>query len=556
MNGSMESQCISFREIPHTTKLFSTFLEDFNRVSAYYSHPPTLAGVAAAASEVHLEPDARRSLVVVLREENASFLGGSLDPATNRSLERLASGAVAIVTGQQVGLFSGPVYSIYKALSAVRCAEEMTRRGSDAVPVFWLATEDHDLAEVNHCDWNTRAGLAHYELPSNDRHAGRRVGEIAFGKEIESLVETAVQSLEGAFAANVERALRESYKPGETYGSAYGKLMARLMVGRGIIFVDPLDVRLHRLAAPTFHRALDQSDSLREGLLARSNELDRGGFHAQVKVTRETTLLFYNIEGRREPLRSRNGKFTAGNATFSVEELHTAIDRAPEFFTANALLRPVVQDTLFPTAAYIGGPAEIAYMAQARVAYEKILGRMPAILPRSSFTIVEPPIARFLQKYGLSIREVVDNQQQLRGKMEAKALPPELSSRFDKDEAALQLLLSGYTAPLEKLDQTLLGALKSSERNIFHQFHKLKAKAARAEGFRSGVLSRHERIILDSLYPHGGLQERTLCGLPFLAAYGTELLDELSKFSCPPDSSSSIPAGSAPCAFQHHVLFL
>ena len=130
-------------------------------------------------------------------------MGGSLDPETNRNLERLASGAVAIVTGQQVGLFSGPVYSIYKALSAVRCAEEMTRRGTDAVPVFWLATEDHDLAEVNHCDWNTRAGLAHYELPSNDRDAGRRVGEIAFGEEIESLVEPAVQSLEGAFAEDV-----------------------------------------------------------------------------------------------------------------------------------------------------------------------------------------------------------------------------------------------------------------------------------------------------------------------------------------------------------------
>ena len=118
------------------------------------------------------------------------------------------------------------------------------------------------------------------------------------------------------FAEDVGRALRESYKPGETYGSAYGKLMARLMAGRGIIFVDPLDARLHRLAAPTFHRALDQSESLREELLARSNELDRGGFHAQVKVTRETTLLFYNIDGRREPLRSRNGKFTAGEFHF------------------------------------------------------------------------------------------------------------------------------------------------------------------------------------------------------------------------------------------------
>jgi len=556
MNESMESQCISFREIPHTTKLFSTFLDDFNRVSGYYAHPPTLAGIATAASEVHLETAARRDLVAVLREENAAFLGGSLDSETARNLERLASGAVAIVTGQQVGLFSGPVFSIYKALSAVRCAEEMTQRGTDAVPVFWLATEDHDLAEINHCDWNTRAGLAHYDLPSRANDAGKRVGEIVLGSEIEALVETAIESLEGAFAEDVGRALHESYKPGETYGSAYGKLMARLMAGRGIVFVDPLDARLHRLAAPTFHRALDQSESLREELLARSNELDRGGFHAQVKVTRETTLLFYNIEGRREPLRSRNGKFTAGNSTFSAEELHAAIDRAPESFTANALLRPVVQDTLFPTAAYIGGPAEIAYMAQAQVAYQKILGRMPAILPRSSFTIVEPPIARFLQKYGLSIRDTIDNRQKLRGKMEEKALPKALAKRFEKDEAALQRLLNGYKSLLERLDQTLLGALKSSERNIFHQFQKLKAKTARAESFRTGVLSRHERILLDSLYPHAALQERTLCGLPLLAAYGTELLDELSRFSCPPDSSASIPAGSAPCAYQHHVLFL
>ena len=120
----------------------------------------------------------------------------------------------------------------------------------------------------------------------------------------------------------------------------------------------------------------------------------------------------------------------------------------------------------------------------------------------------------------------------------------------------MRQLISGYAEPLERLDRTLLGALKLSERNILHQFQKLKAKAARAEGFRIGVLDRHERILVDSLYPHGGLQERTLCGLPFLAAYGTALLDELSRFSCPPDSSASIPAGSAPCAFQHHVLFL
>jgi bacillithiol synthase len=552
----MESQCISFRDIPQTTKLFSSFLDDFNLVSRYYAHPSTLAGVVAAAHEVRLDSAARRDLVIVLREENAAFAGGTLSPETARNLDRLAAGAVTIVTGQQVGLFSGPAYSFYKALSAIRCAEEVTRQGVDAVPVFWLATEDHDLAEVNHCDWNTRNGLAHYELPADPADAGRRVGEVVLGNAIEPLVDAAIKSLDGPFAEDVSHALRESYKAGETYGTAYGKLMARLLAGRGIIFIDPLDVRLHRLAAPAFHRALDEAGSLQEALLARSNELDRSGFHAQVKVTRETTLLFYNIDGRREPLRLRNGKFSAGKSTFSSEELHAAIEREPESFTANALFRPVVQDTLLPTAAYIGGPAEVAYMAQAQVAYEKILGRMPAILPRSSFTIIEPPIERFLGKYGLTIRDFLAGQQAVRAKMEAKSLPPELARKFEADEAALQGLLQAYTDPLNKLDSTLLGALKSSELKMVHQFQKLKGKAARAEGFRTGVLARHERILLDSLYPHRGLQERTLCALPLLAAFGPQLLDELSRFSCPPESSASVPVGSAPCAFQHHVLFL
>ena len=164
MTAPMESHCLSFREIPHTEKLFYSFLEDFSRVASYYAHPPTAAGIDAAAREVRLDPAARASLVEVLREQNRRFgAGNQMDSAATRNLERLAAGAVAIVTGQQAGLFSGPAYTFYKAISAARVAEETTRRGIDAVPVFWLATEDHDLAEVNHSTWVTRGGLARYE---------------------------------------------------------------------------------------------------------------------------------------------------------------------------------------------------------------------------------------------------------------------------------------------------------------------------------------------------------------------------------------------------------
>jgi bacillithiol synthase len=551
MTPSMESHCIPFREIPHTTKLFSSYLEEFSRVSSYYAHPPTAAGIDAAVREVRLDAAVRHSVVEILREQNQRFAAGNkLDSATSQNLDRLAAGAVAIVTGQQVGLFSGPAFSLYKALSAVRCAEETTRRGTDAVPIFWLATEDHDLAEVNHSLWNTRTGLARYEIPANEKDAGRHVGEVVLGDAIEPLVATAAQTLEGSFAEDVARALRESYTRGETFGSAFGKLMSRLFAGRGVILIDPLDPRFHRLAAPVYLRALDEAGPLRDALLARSKELDAAGFHDQVKVTHESTLLFYNVNGRREPLRNRNGKFSAGDAEFTRDQLAAAVQSAPESFTPSALLRPVVQDTLLPTAAYFGGPAEVAYMAQAQVNYKKLLGRMPAILPRASFTIVEQPIARFLAQYGLEIRDILAGPQHLRAKMEQKSLPAALATRFEETEAALRKMLQAYDEPLERLDSTLLEALRGSERKILHQIEQLKGKVARAENFRSGILDRHERILLDSLYPSGGLQERTLCALPLLASVGPSLLDDLTRLASIADS-----ADGRSCARQHHVLF-
>jgi bacillithiol synthase len=550
MTAAMESHCIPYREIPHTARLFSTFLEDFSRVSSYYAHPPIAAGIDAAAREVKLDSGARRSLVEILREHNQRFAPvGKLDSATALNLERLAAGAVAVVTGQQVGLFSGPAYTFYKALSAIRCAEETTRRGIDAVPVFWLATEDHDLAEVNHTFWNSRNGLVRHELPASEKDAGRRVGEIVLGDAIDPLVATAAETLAGPFAEEVARALRESYTAGETYGSAFGKLMVRLFAGRGLIFLDQLDARLHRLSVPHFRAVIRNADQLREALLSRSKELESAGFHSQVKVTHETTLLFWSLSGRREPVRKKNGGFVVADTEISADQLREAIDRQPEAFSPSALLRPVIQDSLLPTAAYIGGPAEVAYMAQARVVYQACGVSFPAVLPRASFTIIEQPIARFLAQYGLDIRDLFAGPQQLRAKMEQKSLPAALSTQFSETETSLRVMLKAYEEPLNRLDSTLIEALHSSERKMLHQIEQLKGKVARAENFRSGILDRHEHILLDSLYPSGGLQERTLCALPLLAALGPEFLDTLTALASTPDS-----ADSRSCANQHHVL--
>jgi bacillithiol synthase len=548
MISSMESHCLPFRELPHTSELFSTFLEQFDRVSSYYAHAPTTQGILDSAREVRLDPETRRGVVEILREQNARFGAGE---DASRSLDRLAAGAVAIVTGQQVGLFSGPLYSFFKAVSAIRFAEEITRRGVDAVPIFWLATEDHDLAEVDHSFWHTRAGLTRYELAHASEAEGKRVGEIVFGEAISPILEEASASLEGPSAGKIAAALGESYTPSDTYGSSFGKLMARLLAGRGLIFIDPLDARLHRFAANVFRRALHDADDLRTALEARSKELESSGFHAQVKIAPGSTLLFFNVDGRRYPVRSHDGKFVAGDAEFSADELHDAIESTPEALTPSVLLRPVMQDTLLPTAAYIGGPAEVAYMAQAQVVYGRILGRMPAVLPRSSFTLIEPAVARQLSKYGLDLPDIFRGPQHVRAIMEQKAIPNALARRFESDEEKLRAMLKSYTEPIERLDQTLLGTLQAIEEKMLYQFTKLKEKVGRAENFRTGVLDDHQSVIFDSLYPNHELQERSLSGLPFLATYGTGLLDELKRLSSIPDS-----ADGRSCAHQHHVVFL
>jgi bacillithiol synthase len=550
MSLAMQSDCIPYREIPHTAKIFNAYLEDFSRVSAFYAHPPTPSGIDAAAREVNLDPSVRRVVIEILREQNTRFSPqGELDAATARNLDRLASGAVAVVTGQQVGLFSGPAYTTYKALSAVRCAEEITRRGIDAVPVFWLASEDHDVAEVNHAFWNTRNGLSRYELPAEE--SGRRVGEIVLGDAIEPLVADAAQTLEGPFAERVAIALRETYTRSETYSSAFGKLMARLLAGRGIIFLDQLDARFHRLSIPHFHNGSQRAELWRDSLLARTKELEVAGYHSQVKVAHETTLLFWSKSGRREPVRFKNGNFVVGDSEINSRQLLDAISRQPEQFSPSALLRPVIQDSLLPTAAYIGGPAEIAYMAQAQIVYQACGVKMPAVLSRASFTIIDQPIQRFLAHYGLDIRDLFAGPQHLRGKMEQKSLPAGLSTQFEETESSLRAIMNAYEEPLTRLDSTLIEALRSSERKMLHQIEQLKGKVARAENFRSGVLDRKERILIDSLYPGGGLQERTHCVLPLIASLGPEFLDELTTLA----ATAAAPE-SRSCSTQHQVLSL
>jgi bacillithiol biosynthesis cysteine-adding enzyme BshC len=525
MERLMECSWISPAELPGNTRLYSAFLSDFSKVSNFYGHPPNPCGIDEAAREIRLEDSARRAVVDVLRNQNRA-LGG--DDATARNLDRLRDGAVAVVTGQQVGLFGGPAYSIYKALTAVHVARELTERGVNAVPVFWLATEDHDLAEVDHCFLPKRGGFERFDLASSGA-PDRRVGDIHLGEAVRGLTAQVAALLEGSRAEEVGKWITESYAPGESFGSSFGKLMARIFAGRGLIFLDPMSAELHRLSLPTMLRAVKEHKALATELVARSEALEKAGFHAQVKVTEQSTLVFRIVDGQRLALRPANGGLVAGGKSESIDETLNALEEHPEEFSPSALLRPVIQDTLLPTVAYIAGPAEAAYHAQTSLIYNKVLGRAPAILPRASFTLVPSHVSNLLKKYNLDAREILQGRHKLRARLEAEALPEALSARFDEGEQAIKSLVDGLREPLTKLDQTLVGALDTASEKILFQFSGLRAKAGRAEGFRTGVLNTHENEIGSWLFPNNALQERSFGLLTFLAAEGPELLDHLDQ---------------------------
>ncbi len=537
----MECHCIPAVELPHTTRLYSTYIQNFSSLAEYYSHPPTLESVRKAATSLSIDAAMRASVAEVLRKQNSAL--GS-DASVRASIDRFAAGAAVVVTGQQAGLFSGPAYTIYKALHALRIANDLTAAGTPTVAVFWLATEDHDLAEINHCYWPTKNGVERLELVDpGPAFVGKRVGEIPLGSEVTALVERAAKALDGAAPADIARALRESYGPAETYGTAFGKLLARLFAGRGLILIDPLSPELHRLAAPVYRAALDQHAEITKDLIERSKALEKADYHAQVKVVERSTLLFVSEDGQRTPLTAHGSEFALGERKLSSHEIAALLEKAPELFSPNALLRPIVQDTLLGSAVIIAGPAEIAYYAQSSVIYKRLLGRMPVIVPRATFTVVPSHLVRLLGKYDLKLSDFFEGRQALRKKMERGSVPPELAQQFDAAEKALRDMLEGMRQPIATLDSTLSGSLENAESKILYNFTALREKVARAMAFRSSVLDGHERQLTELLYHGGALQERSLCLLPMLAAQGTELLDELLK---------RIPAD----ATNHQVVYL
>src|ERR1700675_312258 len=534
----MDCRALASHKLPHQSKLFLEYLNNFSKVQAFYAHAPKMSSVAATARELDFPKEPRSAVAAAPPVQNPAFGDG---PAVFENLDRLEKGAAAIVSGQQVGLFSGPAYSFYKALSAVQVANELTRSGIKAVPVFWMATEDHDVDEVRHVSWFQDGQLKRFELAAPpEQDAGRPVGKILLGAQIDEQVHEAAELLVKQGSLLLAQFLKESYNRGETYGSAFAKLFARLFSQQGLILLDPLDPALHRIAAPVYLQAIEDRDALNEKLLRRGKELEEAGFSAQVKVTAKSTLLFYmgcecgdkaqTSDGVRKAITtSGHGKFQAGEKQWASAELLKAIESAPQDFSPSALLRAVVQDYLLPSVAYIGGAAEIAYFAQSEVVYKHVLRRMPGILWPPIFTLVDIKAAKLLRAYKLTVENIWAGSQEVRRRMELASVPKDVSRDFDRNHTQVTRMLDQVHHQLKKLDPTLQGAVETARKKIDCQIDQLRRKPGRAQDPKATLLAVYENFLEQLLYPHKVLQSRELCLLPFLARWGPGGLMELQK---------------------------
>ncbi len=525
----MKAQCLPFTQIPQTTRLFTDFLAYSSDVQPFYPHSPRFnEWVRGEASAARYDASRRERVSTILERQNISW---DASPQTLENIQRLRWGAVAVVTGQQVGLFGGPMFAIYKAVSAVKLAEEATKAGVDAVPVFWLATSDHDLAEVNHVSMPGTDGQLVTLVTSSHGVPGAPVSDVRFGEEILPVVKDAASLLGDS---EVTQFLQESYRPGESLGTAFARFFARLFGQWGVVLLDASDVELHRVAAPMYRAAIERAEDLDIALLRRGEALEKAGYEQQVKVTPSSVLLFGLRDGARTPIYRRvngsnqDGEFIvggeAGAEKLSAAELLNRVDATPEKFSPNVLLRPVVQDYLLPTLAYVGGAAEVAYFAQAGAVYELLSGRVTPIVPRFSATLVEPKVQRWLRQYDITVPDTFHGLDALRQKLASRALPEGVQSAFDAAQRSVEESFARLRGALEKLDPTLVGASETAGSKMNYQLARLRQLASAAELRRSEVISRHAQALTYALYPNDELQERGVAGAYFIARRGTELL--------------------------------
>ncbi len=524
-------ESIPFERIPEQTRLFLDYLKDPVALRKYYP----------SAVQYHHELQQRVPEVLAAHKTDRTKLCDALEAmnkrwgASEKTLQNIAtlreSDCIAVVSGQQAGLFTGPLYTIYKALAAVKLAGCLQQRNTKAVPVFWIAAEDHDFEEVAKAEFIARdCFLKDVEVSTELHKEGEPVGRVVLNESISEVINQLFELLPASeFADDMKALVANAWKSGNGYVDSFATMMTSLLGSYGLIFLDPLDPTLKHLAAPLYADAASKAETIALALEQRSKTLEDDGYHAQVLATANSFPLFlHDRNGARHSVtRTENGKYRAKDSTkeYSADELAALATEKPERFSPNVTLRAVVQDYLLPTIAYYGGAAEVAYFAQTAEVYRVLERPATPILPRSSLTMIERHTGRTLERYGLTLADFFEGIDPVIKRVVEEHLGSGTAKRFVETEKNVNDELDRLRSELESMDPTLADALETGRKKINYQLEGLRSRFIRAQMNRDEAAHRQLQRASDQLYPHKDLQERHINITSLLARHGTYVIE-------------------------------
>lgn len=525
---------IDYRQLPSSaggfSDLFFDYLYNHPRVSSFFRtdfrENASYETILTALQE-HPLPH-RNVLSDILLEEDREYGAPDRTLANITSLRKPTT--FAVVTGQQVGLFGGPMYTVLKTITTIILSRKLKEKYPrwDFVPVFWLEGEDHDFAEMNHTQvLDAQGALVKIEyLPGGvlpERNPGP-VGEMIFDSSIEHTLSALGSSLPHTeFTDALMAGVKECYRQGTTFNVAFARWLKQLFPDAGLVFISANNPGLKRLLSPLFLREVTQYPVTSQIVIGQSAELEQR-YHAQVKPKSINLFLFH--KGGRYLIEPRENDFSLKGTRHFVtpEELQRIAAETPELLSPNVILRPLVQDTLLPTVAYVAGPSEIAYHAQLAPLYQHFGIVQPVIFPRASVTIVEERVQRVLEKFGLDVTELFGDSAQLTQRVVEKISEIKLDEMFARVTGGLTESLNELKFGLGEVDPTLTGAMENAFSKITTTVNLLKEKSIAAQNRQHETAVRQIEKAVSGILPGGSLQERQLSILHFLNKYGPDVV--------------------------------
>jgi bacillithiol synthase len=521
---------VDVRRFPWIRRLAADYAYNFRLVEPFFAGDPTQPAAWADAirrTQAHPRQGAQMASIV-----NAQQARRGAPPAAIEAARKLADPkTVAVLTGQQAGLFGGPMFTLLKALTALKLAAQVTREhGVPAVAIFWIDAEDHDWDEVRACTvFDPTLVARSVALPARPAGDPAPVATVQLDRSISTVLDELEQLLPPTeFRPGLMADLRTAYAEGRGMADAFGRWIERVLGERGLVVYDAADPATKPIAGRVFISELSQPGETARLAAAAGAHLVQSGYHSQVHAHDDGMALF-SLEGGRRVIRQQGGQYVVGDQTFPQAALVQKATDAPAAFSPNVLLRPIVQDTLFPTICYVAGPNELAYLGQLRGVYAHFGIPMPLMYPRASATLLDSAAMRFLSKYGLPLEALQPQDESALNQLLESQIPPAVEASFGNASKQIDVSMHSIIDAIPALDPTLEGAARSTLGRMQHELHTLRNKMIQAAKRRDDTLRRQYIRTRALAFPDGHAQERTIGFVSFLNQYGPALVDRLEE---------------------------